>query len=148
MKRLLASALALSMLSVPALAGDITVEDPYARSSNPRSGAAFMVIRNAGEAERLVAARADIAERVELHTHLMENGIMKMREVEGGIEIPSDGMAHLKRGGLHVMFLGLKAPMEQGQAFPLTLVFESGQEITVEVPVDLERMPGDMKHGG
>lgn len=134
---LCASAVA-GMVAFPAMAGDITVEDAYARSSNPRAGAAFMIIRNHGEADRLVEARADIARRVELHTHLEENGVMKMREVPA-IDLPADGSVELKRGGLHVMFMGLLEPMEEGESFPLTLVFESGEDLTIDVPIDLSR---------
>jgi copper(I)-binding protein len=127
-------------------AGEITITDPYARSANPRSGAAFMHIENVGPADRLIAARGDVAKRIELHTHIMEDGVARMREVEGGIEIPADGMVMLQRGGLHVMMMGIETPLKQGDSFPLTLVFEQAGEVEVEVTVDNERAPGEMKH--
>ena len=138
----IASAAALTaILSTSALA-DIAVEDPYARSSNPRAGAAFMVITNTGEtADRLIAVDSDAAMRVELYTHLEDaNGVMRMVEVEDGFEIPAGGSVHLRRGAEHVMFMGLNAPFEQGGTVPVTLVFESGAEVPVEIPVDNERM--------
>ncbi|MEL6233993.1 MAG: copper chaperone PCu(A)C [Pseudomonadota bacterium] len=135
---LLGASVMASLAAFPAMADGITVEDAYARSSNPRAGAAFMIIRNTGAADRLIAARADIARRVELHTHLEENGVMKMREVIA-IDLPTDSEVELKRGGLHVMFMGLSDPMEDGERFPLTLVFQSGDEVTIDVPVDLSR---------
>ncbi|MCA8883048.1 MAG: copper chaperone PCu(A)C [Rhodobacteraceae bacterium] len=151
---LLAAALAVPLAlsaAFPALAGDITVTDAYARSSgmSARSGAAFMVIANAGaEDDRVIAASAAIAERVELHTHLQDaNGVMRMVEVEDGFAIPAHSSHALARGGDHVMFLGLTGPMEQGARFPLVLTFEKAGEVTVDVTVDLERKPDHGKMG-
>ncbi|MCB1362964.1 MAG: copper chaperone PCu(A)C [Rhodobacteraceae bacterium] len=130
---------------------DITVRDAYARSSTTMSdsGAAFMVVMNAGqEDDRLVSVSSDVAERVELHTHVEdENGVMKMVHVTDGFAIPAGGMHALARGGDHVMFLGLKRPLEQGDIVNLDLTFEKAGTISVEVPVDLERKPGQgMQH--
>nr|WP_170539007.1 copper chaperone PCu(A)C [Ruegeria arenilitoris] len=130
----------------------ISVEDAYARSSgaNAKAGAAFMMIRNSGDTDdQLVAVKSDIAARVELHTHKIDdNGVAKMMEVEEGFSIAA-GEAHmLQRGGDHVMFMGLKQPFEQGATIPVTLVFEQAGEVVVEIPVDLERKDGhgQMKH--
>lgn len=138
-------AAALSLLPAALLAADIAVEDAYARASSPvaKSGAAFMTIRNTGaEDDRLVAARSDIAARVELHTHIdAGNGVMQMREDPDGFEVPAGGTAMLARGGDHVMFMGLKDPMEHGATVTVTLVFEKAGEMEVEIPVDLDRQP-------
>ncbi len=132
-----------------AQAADITIEDAYARSSTAmsKSGAAFMTIVNAGAGDdRLIGAASDIAARVELHTHIQdENGVMLMREDEDGFPIPAGGSHALARGGDHVMFMGLTAPLEHGDTVALTLTFEKAGEITLTVPVDLERKPA---HGG
>ena len=130
----------LAALSTPVFA-DILVEDAYARSANAMAGAAFMVIRNDGdEPDRLIDATADIARRVELHTHIHgDGGVMKMVHVPEGFEIPAHGEHRLERGGDHVMFMGLTGPMAEGQTIPVTLVFEKAGKITVEVPVDLNR---------
>lgn len=161
-KPLLILALALSAgLGAPAIhnaaADDITVEHPWSRAtaSNALNGAAFMVIRNAGASpERLVSASTGRAERVELHTHRMEDGVMKMRQVEA-IDIPAGGEAELKPGGLHVMFFGLKGPLSEGETFPLELTFQNGDTRTVEVMVmkagsKMPMMGGDhgSDHGG
>ncbi|OWU85348.1 copper-binding protein [Oceanicola sp. 22II-s10i] len=141
---------------VPAtlLAGDITVEDAYARTSGmmAQSGAAFMTIHNAGtEDDRLTGVASEAAARVELHTHIdAGNGVMQMRENEDGFEIPAGGTHALARGGDHVMFMGLTGPWAQGDTVTVTLTFEKAGEMTVEIPVDLERQPqaaGQMKHG-
>lgn len=116
---------------------DIAVEQPWSRATAPSApnGAAFMTIRNSGhEADRLVSAASRVAERVELHTHRMEDGVMKMRQVEA-IDIPAEGEAVLKPGGLHVMMFGLKAPLVQGETFPVKLTFEKAGTRTVEVSV-------------
>ncbi|PIE11848.1 MAG: copper-binding protein [Rhodobacterales bacterium] len=145
---LFGAAVALTFASV-AFADGLSVTDPYARASAmmSTSGAAFMVLHNDTDTDdTLIAARADgVAERIELHTHIEdENGVMQMREVEGGIPVPAHGMTELKRGGLHVMFLGITEPFEQGDMIDLTLVFEHGGEVEIDVPVDLERKEGDM----
>lgn len=148
MLRKFAGVAAVLTLSATALWADgtIAVTDAYARASTGMSvsGAAFMVIENHGTADdRLIAARSDIAEKVELHTHISDaNGVMKMVEVEEGFPVAAGTRHALARGGDHVMFLGLREPLTNGKQFPLTLVFERAGEITVDVPVDLTRMPG------
>lgn len=149
-KSLIAGAAAL-MLAGPAFA-EITVEDAYARSASPaaKSGAAFIVLRNSSDTEdRLIGASSDIAERVELHTHISgDNGVMRMVHVEEGFVLPAGGMIAMRRGAEHVMFMGLNDAMEQGDTVPVTLTFEKAGDIVVEVPVDLERQDhGGMQHG-
>jgi copper(I)-binding protein len=124
---------------------EILVEDAYLRSATPnaKSAAAFMLLKNTGEEEdRLVSVTSDIATRVELHTHSEdENGVMRMREIEGGIVLPGGDSHHLKRGGDHVMFMGLSEPQAQGGEVAVTLTFEKAGEVEVLIPVDHEREP-------
>lgn len=145
LKTNLLAAVAAVALAVPAFAGDITIDDPYARASTKKSssGAAFMVLKNAGsEDDRLVSASSDVAKRVELHTHKEDgNGVMKMMEVEEGFAIPAGGEHALARGGDHVMFMGLNAPLQHGETVEVTLTFEKAGDVVVEIPVDLERKP-------
>ncbi len=139
--RILAAVAALA-IATPALA-EIEVHNAYARAAMPtaKSGAAFMEIVNTGPGDdRLINASSDIAARVELHTHIAaENGVMQMVQVKEGFPVPANGSHELKRGGDHVMFMGLKGPMQDGTTFPLTLTFEKAGDITLDVPVDLER---------
>ncbi len=140
----LLATLTAATLATSALAQDtITIDDAYARSSgkSATAGAAFMMIQNTGDAEdRLVGVESDAAARVELHTHVIDdNGVAKMTHVEEGFVIPAGETHMLKRGGDHVMFMGLTAPFEQGAAVPVTLIFEKAGEVEIEVPVDLER---------
>ncbi|MDK3017524.1 copper chaperone PCu(A)C [Pseudodonghicola flavimaris] len=150
---LLAAAAAVAF-ALPALAGEIMVQDPYVRTSTmmSKSGAAFMVLMNPGdEDDRLVAAASDVAQRVELHTHKEDaNGVMRMVEVEEGFPVPAHGSHALARGGDHVMFMGLNRSLAQGDVVTLTLTFEKAGDMTIEVPVDLERTPAggmQMQHG-
>jgi len=147
-KTTLLAALAAVSFALPALADGIEVHDAYAIQATPMSpsGAAFMKIHNhGGPDDRLIDARSDVAARVELHTHIQNaEGVMQMVHVEEGFELPNDGEIIMQRGGHHVMFLGLKAPLEDGTVIPLTLVFEKAGEVVVDVTVDLVRMTSDM----
>ena len=136
---LMASALFASSAAAESV---IEIHDAYARASGMSAvaGAAFMTIHNSGDQDdQLIDARSDVSARVELHTHIMEDGIAKMRRVEGGFIIPAGGEHILERGADHVMFMGLTQPFEQGAEIPVTLVFEHAGEIEVIIPVDLER---------
>ncbi|MCK8483522.1 copper chaperone PCu(A)C [Aliiroseovarius sp. S2029] len=153
MKTILAATTA-ALLALPAFAeGDIKIEDAYARASgmNAMAGAAFFQIMNHGDQDdRLIAAKSDVAKRVELHTHKeTAEGVMQMMEVEEGFPVAAGGMHALQRGGDHVMFMGLNQPFEDGSTISVTLVFEKAGEMTVEIPVDLKRNPmgGGMQHG-
>ena len=131
-------------MATGALAADaIVVEDSYARSSgkSAKAGAAFMVIQNQSDTDdRLINAASGVAKKIELHTHkINENGVAKMVHVEEGFAIPAGETHILKRGGDHVMFMGLNAPFDQGEMIAVTLVFEQAGEVQIEVPVDLER---------
>lgn len=117
--------------------GSLTITHPWARATPPgaAAGGGFMQIVNGGKADRLVAATADVAQTVELHEMAMDGNVMRMRKLENGIPLPAGGRAELKPGGLHVMFIDLKAPLREGEHFPLRLRFEKGGEITVQVEV-------------
>ncbi len=146
-------AAALALTAIPAFAQDIMVHDSYARAASPSAmaGAAFMQIMNHGDTDdRLIDVRSDVAKRTELHTHMEgENGVMQMRQVEGGFAIPAGETHMLARGGDHVMFMGLNQSLNHGDSVTVTLVFENAGEVEVQIPVDLERQPehGAMSHG-
>ena len=144
MFRITAFAAAAALTTLPALACDgLTVSDAFARASGTmaQSGAVFMTLINEGDADcRLVAARSDISDRLELHTHEEDDaGVMRMVEIED-IVIPAGGEHRLERGGDHVMFMGLNRAIEHGETIYVTLVFEDESEIEIPVPVDMERL--------
>ena len=94
-------------------ADQVTVQDPYVRLAPPNAPAtgAFMVIRNTGDKDvKVIKADNPVSKVTELHTHLNEGGVMKMRPVPA-IDVKARGEAVLKPGGLHVMLIDLKAPM-------------------------------------
>ncbi|MQX38366.1 copper chaperone PCu(A)C [Roseospira navarrensis] len=156
MPSLAAAAVALPMVlsSVPALAGDttlgpLTVSDPWARASAgmARAGAAFMTIRNDGATDRLVAADADVSAVVELHTHIKDGDVMRMRKVEA-IDFTGGTETVLQPGGLHVMLIELHAPLKEGETFPLSLTFESAGTVEVTVTVQGVGAMGGQMGGG
>ncbi len=129
--------------AVPANA-DIVIHDAYARVATPmaKSGAAFLTIMNNGDIDdRLVGVESPAAKRVELHSHVEQDGVMQMQKAEDGFAVPAGEMYQLKRGGDHVMFMGLTSGWEQGDVIPVTFRFEHAGEITADISVDLERQP-------
>ena len=132
------AALSLSALAHEFKLGDLMIDHPWARASigQTPNGAAYMTITTSGqETDRLMAVESDVAKRVELHTHMMEEGVMKMRQVEA-IEVAPGEPTLLKPGGLHVMLMGLKTPLVEGESFPMTLVFERAGRVEVEVDIE------------
>jgi copper(I)-binding protein len=157
-RRLFIGALAAAAF-VPALPSfaqaDIQVEQPWARPTvaGQAAGGGFVTLRGGAAADRLLGGSAPtVAERVELHTMRMEGDVMRMREVPA-IDLPAGQTVELRPGGLHLMFMGLKAPLKEGDRFPLTLRFEKAGEKTVQVqvrarpPAGASAMPAG-GHGG
>ena len=137
MKKLLAT-LVLASLYQTAMAAGIQVEEPWARASveGMKMSGAFMKINNDTNAQDfLVGGNSPVAERVEVHTHVNDNGVMRMREVKGGVPLEAKGVTELKPGSYHVMFMGLKKPLKEGETVPVTLKFKKAKPITVDVPV-------------
>lgn len=129
--------------------GKLTVNQPWARPSigNIGNSAAFMAVTNAGgQDDILVSVATPIARNAELHNHIMEGNVMKMRRVKDGITVPANGSAELKPGGLHVMLLGLNRKVGVGDSFPMTLTFSKAGEIAVEVKVLKSKPAEGHKH--
>ena len=126
------------LFSAASAADGPMIMEAWARPSIGSAGnsAAYMKVMNHGDAaDRLVDAKSDVARKTELHTHIMEDNVAKMRRVEGGVEVPAKGNVEFKPGGLHVMLIGLKSKLAEGDSFPLTLVFEKKGEVVVDVKV-------------
>ncbi|WP_295004900.1 copper chaperone PCu(A)C [uncultured Dechloromonas sp.] len=118
-------------------ADQVVVQDPYVRLAPPNAPAtgAFMVIKNNGDKDVKVVKAENTASKVtELHTHLNEGGVMKMRPVPS-VEIKAKGEAVLKPGGMHVMLIDLKAAMKEGDIVPITFTFEDGSTKKVDAKV-------------
>ncbi|WBU63242.1 copper chaperone PCu(A)C [Paracoccus aerodenitrificans] len=149
-----AAVLAALPVASPVLAADapaIEIHDAFARSSNQKTGAAFMMIGNTGDtACTLSAVSTPAAEKAEFHTNIQhDNGMMQMVPIEGGIEIPAGEEHALARGGDHVMMMGLTGPMENGDEITLSLDFGDCGTVETVVPVDNDRtVPGMEDHAG
>jgi hypothetical protein len=99
------------------------------------TSAAYMTLSSAtGESDALVSASTDAAETVELHTVIMEEGVMRMRPVTQ-IEVPAEGETHLEPGGYHVMLINITRDLSEGDTVELTLTFEQAGEVQVTAPV-------------
>jgi copper(I)-binding protein len=146
---LLAAGLLISAGAFAGAADNVTVQDPYVRLAPPNAPAtgAFMVIKNNGDKDVKVLKADNPASKVtELHTHLNEGGVMKMRPVPA-IEVKAKGEAVLKPGGLHVMLIDLKAPMKEGDVVPITLTFDDGSSKKVDAKVvKPTAAPAPMEH--
>lgn len=105
-------------------------------SSMGSVSAAYMQILNrGGAADRLIAARSDASQLVEIHEITIENDVMQMRPLEGGLEIPAGEKVVLQPGGYHIMLMQLTRDFVPGEAIALTLTFDSGAEIQLGVPI-------------
>lgn len=165
MKRTIVAAAAFALLAMPALADAIKhksleIHDPVARATLPNApvSGGYLTIRNTGtEADRLTGGSAAFAARVEVHEMTMSGDVMKMRELEGGLEIPAGGEVTLKPGGLHIMFVKLDGRLMAGETRKVTLEFEKAGAVEVEFAVreikpgmtmkDGKNGHGEMKHG-
>jgi periplasmic copper chaperone A len=110
--------------------------DAHQMQHGGANSAVYLVLANGGAAaDRLVAAQADVSNAIEIHETKMEGDVMRMAQVEGGIEVPAGGQVELRPGGLHVMLIGLTRDLNVGDTFPLTLEFASGAKLQVEAEV-------------
>ena len=141
------AALALSPLA-SAAQDKVQIVEPWARAALAgRNSAAYMTIVNhMAEKDELVAAATPVARVVELHTHVMDGGVMRMRPVQA-IEVNVGEPAVLRPGGLHVMLIGLTRDLKAGETIPLTLRFRNAGERTIEVPVQAAGAMGPAGHG-
>lgn len=134
-KFLLAAVLALAPVAV--CAADLEISGAFLRASPKvaNAGAGFVTIKNNGAVDdTLVGAEAGISKTVELHTHIKDGDVMRMRQVES-IAVPAGGAAELKPGGDHVMFINLNKPLAEGEKVVVTLVFAKAGKKQVEMPV-------------
>jgi copper(I)-binding protein len=119
--------------------GDLEIEHPWSRATpaGAKVGGGYLAITNNGSApDRLVSITSDISDKAELHQMAVKDGVMTMRPIEGGLEIPAGGKVDLKSGAFHLMFVGLKQPLKQGESFAATLTFEKAGSVEVKFAVE------------
>ncbi|MBA3032393.1 MAG: copper chaperone PCu(A)C [Gammaproteobacteria bacterium] len=134
------------------MADQVSVIDPHVRQAPPgaKVTGAYMTLRNAGDrAVPLVTAGSVAAHITELHNHINDGGVMRMRQVKE-IVVPAKGEVMLKPGSYHVMLIDMKAPLKDGDTVAITLGFADGSSKTIDVPVKrptAAMLPkGDMDH--
>lgn len=117
--------------------GSIKIENAYTRATAPGQQVAggFLKIENKGAADQLVSASSPVAGEVQLHEMAMEGNVMKMRQVKD-IPVPANGSVELKPGGLHIMFMNIKAPLAAGETVPVKLKFAKAGDVEVKMPVN------------
>jgi len=145
--------LSLCLLAAATLAqAQVTIHAPWVRGTVPmqQASGAFMQL-SADKTTRLVAAQSPVAKVVELHEMVMDNNVMKMRQVPG-LDIVPGSTLDLKPGGFHIMLIELKQQLKGGDVVPITLVFEDTQtkkQFTQEVQAPVTALGGGnmpMKH--
>ncbi len=150
MNRIVLIAAVFSLLALPAQAADITagslkISAPWARATPKGAsvGGGYMTITNTGTAtDHLIGGSTAVASRFEIHEMKIDNGVMKMRLVVGGIEIKPGQTVQLNPSGYHVMLVGLKQQLKQGDHFKATLEFEKAGKVDVDFTVEgLGAMP-------
>lgn len=140
--------LGFSVHAQEAKVGNIKIENAYTRSTVPGQQVAggFMKIENKGGVDQLISASSPVAGEVQLHEMAMEGNVMKMRQVKD-IAVPAGGAVELKPGGLHLMFMNIKAPLAAGETVPVKLKFAKAGEVEVKMPVNaMGQQGGAMKH--
>jgi copper(I)-binding protein len=140
---LLAAIAACALPAVTGAADSLRIVDAWARATPPgaATGAAYCKIVNGAEADRMIGARSAAARAVEVHTTTTaSNGVVEMHAVEE-LAVAAGGAVEFAAGGMHLMLVGLAAPLAAGATIELTFVFEKAGEITVAVPVIDARAP-------
>jgi copper(I)-binding protein len=142
MRALLNAALTALLIAICPLSvaqeASIQVEQPWSRATpaGASTGAVYLVISNRShDADRLLGASSDVADKSQIHEMKVVDGTMEMRELSNGIAVPAGGSVELKPGGFHIMLIGLKKPLKADETISLTLDFEKAGKFHITVPV-------------
>ncbi|WP_028455817.1 copper chaperone PCu(A)C [Chitinilyticum litopenaei] len=138
-KSLLGAAALLAALTAQAhefTAGDVRIDHPWARATvaTARNAGAFLTLTSA-KGDQLLGVASPVADKVEVHEMKMEGNVMKMRPLPA-LELPAGKTVELVPGGYHIMLIGLKRQLKEGERFPLVLTFAKGGRAEVQVQVD------------
>lgn len=153
MKRLVALATAL-LLAAPLLAHEIVAGDlqiihphiPQPPASAKTAGGYMAIVNSGAEPDRLLGVETDIAAKAEVHESKVGEDGMGTMEPVGALEIPAGETVSLERGGYHVMFMGLKAKLTEGEMHKVVLVFEKAGRVEMEFMIDPPMGMGEMDH--
>ena len=151
--RLTAILLSAAMINGAATAQTVTVADAWVRATvaAQRATGAFLKLSIQGADANLIAASSPVAGVTQIHEMAMSEGVMRMREVTGGVPLKAGQSFELKPGGYHIMMMDLKQPVKAGDRVPLTLTFKqaNGQQTTTQVDAEVRGLNGQaaMPHG-
>ena len=140
----------IAAVTASAAQAQVEIDKAWARATAPGAEVAggYMTIRNRGNApDRLVGASSPAAARVEMHVHVREGEVMKMRQVPA-YEVPANGSFELKPGGAHLMFVRIARPFKEGDKVPVKLRFEKAGEVNAEFHVGRLGDTAAPAHGG
>ncbi|WP_417565827.1 copper chaperone PCu(A)C [Marinobacter sp.] len=149
-----------ALITTPVLAhdysqGDVKIDHPWSRPTPPGTpmGVGYLSISNTGGSDIvLVSVRTPRAERVSIHRSSMQDGVMRMTPVKGGLAIPAGATVELEPHSYHLMLEKLKSPLQEGEAIPVTLSFKGAEDMDVELnvaPLDAPAVKSkDMDHSG
>lgn len=149
-------AAAIACLAAPtaardANAGTIRISHPWARETAPSQtvGGGYLSLTNNGrQPDRLISATSPAAREVQIHSMSMDRGVMRMRRLTSGVAIPAGATVAMAPGGLHIMFVGLKAPLKRGVMIPAELSFERAGTVRIAFKVEpvTAQGPGGSHH--
>ena len=145
--------LSAAMINGAATAQTVTVADAWVRATvaAQRATGAFLKLSIQGADANLIAASSPVAGVTQIHEMAMSEGVMRMREVTGGVPLKAGQSFELKPGGYHIMMMDLKQPVKAGDRVPLTLTFKqaNGQQTTTQVDAEVRGLNGQaaMPHG-
>jgi copper(I)-binding protein len=134
-------------------AGDLVITQAWSRAtpSGAKVAGGYLTVENKGAAaDRLLGGSGDVAGRVEIHEMAMDNGVMKMRPLDKGLDIAPGKTVKLAPGGYHLMLMDLKGQLKQGDKVPVTLQFEKAGKVqlTLDVQGVGAQAPGGGDHPG
>jgi copper(I)-binding protein len=115
----------------------IEIEDPWGRAapSVATNGALYLRLVNGGDADRLLQADSDACAALEVHTSVMDDGVMRMQKIDGGVEIPAGGETSLEPGGMHLMCIDKQVDFIAGTTVSVTLDFATAEPQTIEIEI-------------
>jgi hypothetical protein len=136
--------LAFSMIGAVATAqeirvGDLNISRSWMRATPPGStvGAWYLeIVNNSDKSDRLVGGSVAVAKSIEIHETKIDGGIARMRPIAEGIVLAPQSTTKLEPSGVHIMLVGLKEPLKQGQRVKGTLIFSNAGAIELDVPVE------------
>jgi copper(I)-binding protein len=120
-------------------AGALEIGHPWSRATAPGAQIAggYLTVTNTGtEADRLVSVTVPFAAKAEIHESTVQDGVAKMRPLADGVAIAAGAKVDIAPGGVHLMFVGLKQPLKQGQKVDGTLTFEKAGTVNVQFAVE------------